>query len=121
MKQELLKVTDLHISFKAKGEPVRAVTGVTFSVNKGETLGIVGEYHLALVATIPFPATGHAHQLTGRIVLVTVRIISPNYIIGKYAQLTLGIVLEGIRSGIVVSVLLGSFGLHHNHSRNIIM
>ena len=43
MKQELLKVTDLHISFKAKGEPVRAVTGVTFSVSKGETLGIVGE------------------------------------------------------------------------------
>jgi len=43
MKQELLKVTDLHISFKAKGEPVRAVTGVDFSVNKGETLGIVGE------------------------------------------------------------------------------
>ena len=43
MKEELLKVTDLHISFKAKGEPVRAVTGVTFSVNKGETLGIVGE------------------------------------------------------------------------------
>ena len=43
MNQELLKVTDLHISFKAKGEPVRAVTGVTFSVKKGETLGIVGE------------------------------------------------------------------------------
>lgn len=43
MNQELLKVTDLHISFKAKGEPVRAVTGVTFSVRKGETLGIVGE------------------------------------------------------------------------------
>ena len=43
MNQELLKVTDLHISFKAKGEPVRAVTGVTFSVAKGETLGIVGE------------------------------------------------------------------------------
>ena len=43
MKQELLKVTDLHISFKAKGELVRAVTGVTFSVSKGETLGIVGE------------------------------------------------------------------------------
>ena len=43
MNQELLKVTDLHISFKAKGQPVRAVTGVTFSVKKGETLGIVGE------------------------------------------------------------------------------
>ena len=43
MNQTLLKVTDLHISFKAKGEPVRAVTGVTFSVAKGETLGIVGE------------------------------------------------------------------------------
>ena len=43
MNKELLKVTDLHISFKAKGEPVRAVTGVTFSVERGETLGIVGE------------------------------------------------------------------------------
>ena len=43
MNQELLNVTDLHISFKAKGAPVRAVTGVTFSVKKGETLGLVGE------------------------------------------------------------------------------
>ncbi len=43
MNQELLKVTDLHISFKAKGAPVRAVTGVNFTVNKGETIGIVGE------------------------------------------------------------------------------
>ena len=43
MNQELLKVTDLHISFKAKGQPVRAVTGVSFSLKKGETLGIVGE------------------------------------------------------------------------------
>ena len=43
MNQELLKVTDLHISFKAKGAPVRAVTGVSFTVNRGETLGIVGE------------------------------------------------------------------------------
>ena len=43
MNKELLKVEDLHISFKAKGAPVRAVTGVTFSVKKGETLGIVGE------------------------------------------------------------------------------
>ena len=46
MKQELLKVTDLHISFKAKGEPVRAVTGVTFSVAKGETIQTVTQEEL---------------------------------------------------------------------------
>ena len=43
MSEKLLQVTDLHISFKAKGEPVRAVTGVTFDLEKGQTIGIVGE------------------------------------------------------------------------------
>lgn len=43
MSQELLHVKDLHISFKAKGKDVRAVTGVDFTVDKGQTMGIVGE------------------------------------------------------------------------------
>ena len=43
MSEKLLQVTDLHISFRAKGEPVRAVTGVTFDLEKGQTIGIVGE------------------------------------------------------------------------------
>ncbi len=39
----LLEVTDLHTSFATDDGIVRAVEGVSFSVEKGQTLGIVGE------------------------------------------------------------------------------
>jgi peptide/nickel transport system ATP-binding protein len=39
----LLEVTDLHTSFQTDDGIVRAVEGVSFSVEKGQTLGIVGE------------------------------------------------------------------------------
>jgi len=41
---ELLEVTDLTVEFPAgAGRKVHAVSGVSFTVNKGETLGLVGE------------------------------------------------------------------------------
>ncbi|MBR3691179.1 MAG: ABC transporter ATP-binding protein [Clostridia bacterium] len=40
---ELLKVTDLHTSFFTPAGEVRAVNGVSFSLEKGKVLGIVGE------------------------------------------------------------------------------
>ena len=50
MKQELLRIQDLEVHFPIKegvlqktAGHVKAVNGVSFSVNKGETLGIVGE------------------------------------------------------------------------------
>src|SRR5689334_19662744 len=39
----LLEVKDLHTSFRTGDGLVRAVTGVDFSVRRGEVLGIVGE------------------------------------------------------------------------------
>ncbi|ANE47357.1 peptide ABC transporter ATP-binding protein [Paenibacillus swuensis] len=43
MTQKLLDVKDLRVSFKVYGGEVQAVRGVSFHVNKGEAVGIVGE------------------------------------------------------------------------------
>lgn len=42
-KEVLLKVNHVSKRFTSKGVCVRAVTDVSFEVNKGETIGIVGE------------------------------------------------------------------------------
>ena len=39
----LLEVEDLHTHFLLKGKVVRAVNGISFSVQRGEILGIAGE------------------------------------------------------------------------------
>ena len=40
---ELLKVTNLHTSFFTPAGEVKAVNGISFSLEKGKVLGIVGE------------------------------------------------------------------------------
>ena len=39
----LLKVNDLHVSFKLKSGDLPAVNGISYHIDKGETLGVVGE------------------------------------------------------------------------------
>lgn len=39
----ILRVNDLHVSFRARGGEVQAVRGVNFEVKKGEAIAIVGE------------------------------------------------------------------------------
>ena len=43
MSEKLLQVQDLEILYKTDLETVRAVNGISFDLEKGETLGIVGE------------------------------------------------------------------------------
>lgn len=39
----LLEVSDLHVEFRTREGTARAVDGVTFSVDAGETLAVLGE------------------------------------------------------------------------------
>ncbi len=43
VREPLLKVRDLEVTFHAHGHAVSAVAGVSFDIFKGETLGLVGE------------------------------------------------------------------------------
>lgn len=43
MKENILDVNNLHVSFKTRNGEITAVKGVSFSLKKGETLAIVGE------------------------------------------------------------------------------
>ena len=42
-KERILKIRDLHISFKTDGGKVKAIRGVNLDLYKGETIAIVGE------------------------------------------------------------------------------
>lgn len=79
MNNTVLKVDDLHISFKHEGEYLEAVKGVSFEVMRGQTLGIVGESGsgksvttLAVMGLLPKNAkiTGRWTNMTGRAAMI---------------------------------------------------
>src|SRR6478672_3917838 len=73
MSEPLLEVVDLSVEFGAAGGALRVVDGVSFAVDRGETLGLVGESgcgksvsSLAVMGLIP--------ERTGRVRAATLRL-----------------------------------------------
>ena len=63
MSEPLLEVKDLRTYFRTAAEPLRAVDGVSFAIERGETLGLVGESGcgksltgLSLMQLVPQPS-----------------------------------------------------------------
>lgn len=79
MSDKILEVNNLAVEFATYGGTVKAVRGVTFDVNRGETLAIVGESGCgksvtvqALMGLIPMPPgkiTGGTATLNGKNIL----------------------------------------------------
>ena len=70
-KSDLLDVRDLHMHYATQGDPVRAVDGISFRLEEGQALGIVGEsgagktsLSLALMRLLPKNATGYRGEVT---------------------------------------------------------
>ena len=62
----LLQVRDLHVTFHAPGGAVKAVRGVSFAIDRGETVALVGESGsgksvtaLSVVQLLPYPMASH--------------------------------------------------------------
>ena len=50
---EVLRIEDLHVSFDTYAGEVRSVRGVSFHVNEGEVLAVVGESGCGKSAPLP--------------------------------------------------------------------
>ena len=66
----LLEIENLSVEFPTQGGIMRAVDGVSLTLEKGEVLGVVGESGsgksvdmLALMGLVPFPGRGHGRQV----------------------------------------------------------
>ena len=57
----LLTLNELKIYFHILAGTVRAVDGVSFHIDQGETVGVVGESGCGKSVTRPRPASAHPH------------------------------------------------------------
>jgi len=64
----LLEVSDLAVSFRSEGRVIEAVRGISFALDRGETLSLVGESGsgkstaaMAIMRLLPYPVAFHPH------------------------------------------------------------
>ena len=65
-KEVLINVKDLSVAFRSGGVTTTAVKGVSFRINRGETVALVGESGsgksvsaLSILKLLPYPAESH--------------------------------------------------------------
>ncbi len=66
MSEPILSVEDLQVAFTTSGKTTTAVHGISFHINKGETVALVGESGsgksvsaLSILKLLPYPAASH--------------------------------------------------------------
>lgn len=71
-KESMLEIQNLHVVYKTDLETVYAVNGLTFSLQKGQTLGLVGETG-AGKTTLALTIMGLLPERTGKVTQGAVR------------------------------------------------
>lgn len=86
MGQVLLQVKDLYVTYQAGGEVVRAVNGFDFTLEEGESLGLVGETG-AGKTTVALSIMGLLPERTGRVARGSIEFLGENLLQMKKKEL----------------------------------
>jgi len=111
----LLDIKDLHVSFGSGEAEVKAVRGVSFSIDKGETVALVGESGsgksvtaLSVMQLLPYP---RAHHPSGNILYKGEELVG-----APHAAMS---VIRGNEVGMIFQEPLTSLNPLHNIERQI--